>query len=582
MQCAYQRHRVWFRGLGVIAVMTFASAAAGCQSWHRQPPSDPVTLAAKVPGRTVRFTTATGPVILAVRGVDFPYVTGVPQLGDGQVEFDVRTARRADVMVGTTLWNSIPTTEAFLTSRPAWGATVRFTTDLGVVELIVDKVQYPYAVGRPRESQGLVRLDLERVERVEFRETDSLKTLALTAGVLGGSVLIAALLIDFTPDYSSSECGCPFVFLNRGQGDELIGKAYTGAAFRAMQRDDLLPLPALTSRRVHVRLANEAAETQHTDSAEIVLVDHAPNVRALSTFDGHPILVGASTSPLSARDVQGRDVSALVSTRDGRIWETDLLSAARAEGEPLPDQMELTFPLPALGDPVVEFVGGNTPWLDHVAGRVVAAAGDELDRYAPLLNSPMAGPVIKAWLDSEGVNLTIEVFDKGTWSRVATVAPVDAATLREIAIPLTLSSPPDPSDVKIRLRGGLGFWRVERVALSSRVDAPLDVHRVRPTSARGTDKRDELPAIAGVDGQYSVLANADEALDLTFDLPPLVAGRTRTGFFFTNGYYEIHQAANGQSSRETVAILDKPGGLSWLSRDFARDVLHITRPSPVR
>ena len=584
MQCTRRRHRLWFRGFSVVAIISFSVAAAACQSWHKQPAADPDNLAKEVTGRTVRFTTASGPVILAVRGVDFPYVTGVPQLGDGQVEFDVRTARRADVMIGSTVWQSIPTTEAFFTSQPAWGGTVRFTTDLGAVTMIVNTVRYPYVEGRPLESQGLVRLDLQSVKSVEFREGDVLKTVAVTAAVVGGSVLVALLMaFDSQPTYSSSgSCGCPFVFLDRGQGNEFVGKAYSGAAFRAMQRDDLLPLPALKAGRVRVRLANEAAETQHTDYAEVVLVDHASNVRALSAFDGRAILVGAASLPASARDVQGHDALALVSARDERIWETDLLGAARAEGEPLPDQLELTLPLPAQSDPVLEIVGGNTPWLGYVAGRVVAAAGDAFDQYAPVLNSPLAGPVIKAWLDSEGVDLTIEVFDKGAWRRVATIPPVDASALREIAVPLTLSSPRDPSGIKIRLRGGLGFWRIDRVALSNRVEAPLEVHRVRPTSARGTADRDESQSLAAADGRYHVLAGAGEALDLTFDLPPLTSGRTRSAFLLANGYYEIQRSAQSPSSRDTVAVLDKPGALSWLSRDFARELLHIARPSPVR
>ncbi len=164
MQCTCRRHRLWFRGFSVIAIFSVALAAAACQSWHKQPAADPVHLAKEVTGRTVRFTTASGPVILAVRGVDFPYVSGVPQLGDGQVEFDLRTARRADVMIGSTVWQSIPTTEAFFTSQPAWGGTVRFTTDLGVVTMVVNKVRYPYVEGRPLESQGLVRLDLQSVK----------------------------------------------------------------------------------------------------------------------------------------------------------------------------------------------------------------------------------------------------------------------------------------------------------------------------------------------------------------------------------------------------------------------------------
>ena len=582
MQCTCGRRRFRSRGISVIAVVLVVLAATACESFRRLPPTDAAAIKEQVPGRTVRFTTASGAVVLKVREVDFPYVSGVPDAGNGLVEFDVRTAKRADLVVNSTAWKAIPTTEEGFTLEAVSGLPVRFTTDRGFVTLVVDQVQFPYIVGRPRQSQGIVRLDLRQVGSLEIRETDFAKIIALTTVVVGGSLLIISTMVDdalFKSSSSSGSCGCPSVFLNRGQGSEFVGKAYTGAAFRALQRDDLLPLPALTSGRVQVRLANEASETQHTDHAQIVLVDHAPNVRALSTFDGHPTLVGVPTAPSSARDVQGHDVLALVSARDERTWETDLLSAAAAEGEPLPDQMELTFPSPTAGDPVLEFGGANTSWLDYVAGRAVATAGNALDQYMPVLNSPMAGPAIKAWLDSEGVNLTVEVFDNGAWRRAATLPPVDAAALREIAVPLTLSSPRDPSGVKIRLRGGLGFWKIDRVALSSRVEAPMDLHRVRPTNARVRGGRVELPSIAAADGRYQILAGADDTLDLTFDLPPLGSGRVRSSFLLTKGYYEMTRPAAGPSSRDTAATLDKPGALSWLSRDLAREILHITRPS---
>jgi hypothetical protein len=63
-----------------------------------------------------------------------------------------------------------------------------------------------------------------------------------------------------------TKTSCPFVYVDRGDGFELVGEAYSGAALRSIERDDMLPIPDFPNTpRVHLRLGDEAHETQFTN-----------------------------------------------------------------------------------------------------------------------------------------------------------------------------------------------------------------------------------------------------------------------------------------------------------------------------
>ena len=197
-----------------------------------------------------------------------------------------------------------------------------------------------------------------------------------------------------------------------------------------------------------------------------------------------------------------------------------MLTVAQARTSQLTDGLEAVFDIPAGGQPVLEIVGGNTPWLDLVFGRFFAAMGGRLDRYLLAGNDAAAGDRITRWRSREGIDLTVEIAQGDGWRAVATVPTVGPAALREIAIPLS-GVAAGRGAVTVRLRGGLGFWRVDRLALSTRLDSPIELHRVRPATARGTGGRDEGDMVAAVDGRYNVLTMMDERLDLTFEVPPV-------------------------------------------------------------
>jgi hypothetical protein len=260
-----------------------------------------------------------------------------------------------------------------------------------------------------------------------------------------------------------------------------------------------------------------------------------------------------------------------VSERDERLWVTEPDAVAAVDDQTLEDQITAEFSAPPNGMPVLELVAGNTAWLDLVFGRFFAAMGDRLSEYLIRGNDPEAGPRIERWREREGVDLIVELRTGDSWRQVAVVPTVGPAALREIAIPLPLEQTNRHGHVAVRIRGGLGFWRIDRLGLSLQDDSQPTVRRVQAIRAHATAGGDTLAAISSTDGIYDALIEMNESLEMAFTLPPRAAGQTRSAFLFTSGYYNVHPQVQPRWLPGTLKVIrDEPGAFSRFGRDLAR------------
>lgn len=526
----------------------------------------------KIASRIIRLKGDSGVVEMEMSKLDFPYVSGLAISGDGLVELNLNNVTSIALLTPQAPRGKratiIPLDSVRRNPDLLKSGSVRFETSKGDIVLRdISRVQDSWVTGRLAGGDGEIRADLAKVSVVEIRELNGPRTFLKSAGLAAGVVAVVAIVVALT------KTSCPFVYVDYGNGWELVGEAYSGAAFRSTQRDDLLPLPELgDAGTIRIRLRNEAHETQYTDRAELVIVEHAPHVRALSTFDGRAVLVGEARVPGSARDGRGHDVTSLVSGRDERLWLTDPQAVAAVEDGRLEDQLTVEFTMPPNGTPVLELVAANTAWLDLVFGRFFAAMGDHLPVYLARGNDSAAGPRIQRWREREGVDLIVELRTGDSWQRVAVVPTVGPAALREIAIPLPLDRTREPDPLTVRVRGGLGFWRIDRLALSVLDDGVPAVQRVQASRAHATAGRDELAAISATDGHYDALSEMSESLEMAFSLPPRVDGLSRTAFLFTSGYYNVHTPVQARFRPGTLkTIRDEAGALSRFGRDLARE-----------
>ena len=434
------------------------------------------------------------------------------------------------------------------------------------VWMTVQKLAYPMVQGRAStvdvatqeggwtraaaQDGSDVEVDLRSVERFEVYEgrATGMKVLKYV-GIGLGVTAVAALALLLLAVASG---GCPFVYVDYGQGPVLAGVPYAGAVMAGAVRDDLLPLHTLPTGRVKMRQVNGGQyETEYTDRIEVLAIDHPPSLRALAAGDRDVVLVGAAVPPQRARNGWGDDVLDLLTEEDGRSTRADMERSSREARPALRDELTLDFVRrPNSGQPVLELVVATDPWLDLVAANYMQLFGDRLDEYLRDYKPDLAGT---------SVDLRVELEDHGTWRTVAIVPPPGLP--RRIAVPLPAAA---DSAVRLRLSSGLGFWQLDAAAMSYKAaTAPLP-YVVAPSRAVGADGKDVRALLARTDGRNHVSRQLGEAMELEFELPELAPNSVRTAFFSTRGYYEVRPPQTGSWS---------PGELLAAGRDrdsFAR------------
>jgi hypothetical protein len=453
----------------------------------------------------------------------------------------------------------------------AAGELFRFElTDGRTEQLFVHAVEYPLVRGMD-EGKRPVTVDLRNVKAVALIHQEKDGTATFVQSMAVGAGVVIAVFIGIAIIVALTKSSCPFFYIEQNGRLVLVGEAYSGAAFASIARDDLLPTPLPTGLVARARLGNEAHETQYTDRLELLVVDHAPELRVLSSFDARLVAAGPAAAPLAARDQDGRDATALVRAADGQLWQSDLADMSARPAPPLRESLELDFAGDGAADGrrVLELELANTFWIDALMGRFFALMDDHLDGYLAKGNQVAAGPRIQAWREREGLDLRVEAEVGGRFVRVAVVPTVGPMALRRVAVPLPPGVGGGP--VRVRLSGGVGFWRIDQTALSRERPLAAPVRRLAPSLARDPAGRDHGQALRATDGSSHVLEDRGERLDLEFALPPLAPGLRRAAFLFTRGYYNVHRPPQGDWSPLVLRdIRDRPGALAEMGLGLFR------------
>jgi len=453
-------------------------------------------------------------------------------------------------------------------------------SDGRVVLLEPYAMDYPNVTGRVVEVTGTpmgwdpqqpghlwqsVSFDLEKAQVVRLWKINPWKAVALSAGIPVGILLIII----------ATKQSCPFIYVDEGSGERLVGEGYPSAICRSIQREDLLQLPVRGGGDLKLRLANLVDETQYTDRLDLLSVDHARDTRALATMNAQVVVVGPPQAPLAARDLEGQDCLAQVAAVDQVVWKTDLQRVALQAKPPLREGLSATFaPIP--GRPVLEVQLRSTRWLETVTGRYFAAMGEDFPALLERMNTTDAKD-IQAWRHQEGIDLRAEVRQGGRWRPLGYLYPTGAAGYRRIALPFPADWQ-EAGPIQVRLSGGTGFWWVDALALSALAPDQPAGQRVAILSAKGQDGSDQRPLLEAADGRYQILSQPGEEVDLRFKLPPLPEAQERTVFLRIQGYYNPHAPAMPRKSLLTLfRMQSQEGAFARFGLDYYRehrDVLH--------
>ncbi|MGW8282271.1 MAG: hypothetical protein ACWGON_03120 [Gemmatimonadota bacterium] len=451
--------------------------------------------------------------------------------------------------------------------------------------IVADSLIGVAPVTRDSNENPRIAVALGDVRGVEVNETDAVKTVGLLIG-LGTLVALGVAIASYDDSWSwggnsgSSSSGsdtqfsCPLVYSWDGDDWRLDSGTFGGAILEPLARTDIdgLAHARAFDGELRLRLANELQETDFVDAFDLLSVNHSPGTEVIpdgtGTRHGAGALhvVGELSAPLVARDDHGRDALAAVLGVDGWGWESSPTGRDTAVAADVRSALELEFSRPpgATGATLV-IHGNNTPWAAWLMGDFVAKHGRETDAWYAAMNAdPEASQKLGRALAGEAF-LSVSVWTGAGWEPRGLVWEAGPEVAKRQALRLDLAGVVGET-VRVRLESVPLFWNLDQVAIDYSEQPEPAVEVVEPERmVMEHDGRDVRGLLAEVDGAELVLETGD-AVELTFQVPPVPDGMARSYLIATTGWYRIHAPESDAPPRADLArIGSEPGAVSKMS-----------------
>ncbi|HUI55368.1 MAG TPA: hypothetical protein VLY04_10375 [Bryobacteraceae bacterium] len=411
-------------------------------------------------------------------------------------------------------------------------------------------------------------IPLSQVQRlwVERRGISTVRTIGLAVGIAMAAVGTLAIIVALTKE------SCPFVYSWDGKQYVFDAEPYGGAIARALERDDYSELENLKAEHGEYRLlmTNEVDETQHTNLAELWVVDHAPGTRVVADNQGRLYGFRKLERLESANDRAGHDITRWLEATDRRVWEPEAKAAADGSAR---EEIVLSFAKPE-GALTANLVvnAATTLWGSYMIKKMVQLRGRSAAQW---LNSLGTNPIemasLGAWYSRDELyNLKIDIEEGSGWMTRGAVMGGGPFIAEDRVVPLDIRGVTG-GHLRIRLRPPLGFWALNSFAVSYEDAASPAPQVVKIRAARTSSGADVLAELAASDGLYYSMPDMSESAEMRFPAPPPMPAMTRTIFLHSRGWYELHLTGRGEADTAALnEIYAKPDAAArFAAREFA-------------
>ena len=404
--------------------------------------------------------------------------------------------------------------------------------------------------------------DIQKIEIIKFDEGKTNSSYVLgTIGFVLGAVLVAAIIAVATyeepePTTTSS---CPFISTYDGENYVLQGELYGGAIFPQLQRDDYLPLQTQPINNIYsLKISNELQEIQHTDFADLLVVEHNPNYKISIGPNGQVHSVSNPQAPVKAMLNDQMEVSTALLTKDSRSC---LFNGVNNAGNA--EELNLTFKNDLRKTNAKLLLNlKSSSWFDNLYGEFTSGFGS----YYPFwIKKQSKQPVenLEKWMNDQNIPLTVSVNTSQGWKVVTKLKTIGPLLNRELVIPLNI---PADEFTEVKLSSGYLFWEVDFAAMDFSEDMPITIQRLKPYEAINERGADVLPEILHADKKFLNQPNTGDATIIKYKSPKASAGKIQTVFLHGSGYYEHLRNYTGTPKTAFLKSFKKPGALTAFSK----------------
>jgi len=456
------------------------------------------------------------------------------------------------------------------------------------------KNRYPYSKGKGEgivmtevhiyqsdtsgvDTTSLYTFPLSDVKKIEVIEYDKKKSKSRTTEAIVFSVLSAALVVAIIaaasysppePQPTTTVSSCPYISSFDGTGYNLQGEIYSASIFQSLQKDDYLPMQLTpVNGDYRIRISNELPEIQHTDFADLVIVEHDRNVRLLVNPDGRIFSVSNPESPEVATLNNRIDVRTELQKKDNNncLFKDD--NGVRAA-----EDLFVTFKNESKSKKGKLILSGRTSsWMNYLYGEFTKGFGSHYDKWIKQQEKRPAAELEK-WTNEQNIPITVSVKSSGGWKEVQKLKAIGPLLDRDMIIPVDLGD--GPAEFKISC--GYLFWELDYAAIDYTPDAAFAIHTIKPYEAIDEKGQDVLPVIANPDREYLIQPEIGNITIVNYKAMAPKEGLTQTFFLHSSGYYTHIRHYTGSPKVAFLKSFEQPGALAAFSRQKFAEALRST------
>ena len=374
---------------------------------------------------------------------------------------------------------------------------------------------------------------------------------------LGTTVGVFALLLII---YWATKSSCPFVYINNGEEFVFMGELYPGVITANLQRDDYLALPNFKAfnNEYILKISNELLEIQHTDLAQLLLVDHDENVEILLDKSGNLHSFSSISSPRNVLvDGIKDDINpSLVKDNNNYLFNTDILNSKSTR------ELILEFDKPENKlTAKLYLTAKNSMWLDYVYGKFNEQFGDYYPKFQKDQQKAPAENGLN-WMIDQHIPLSVYIKTTTGWELVEYINPVGPMATRDLVIPIDLANHSEDKLI-VKLESGFMFWEVDYVGIDYTKNLPLKITTILPSSAIDENNNDVTVLLEKTDKKYFVQPEIGNEVLITYKTENTKTDQKQSVFLKNRGYYNYIRDYDGipdfvklQSFKEKNAFTD--------------------------
>lgn len=384
-----------------------------------------------------------------------------------------------------------------------------------------------YATSPFAKENESVTIPFSSINLVEVYDRHGGATIGSLLGVTAAvAVVVGAVLL-------ATKSSCPFAYVRHGDDYDFVGEIYAGAINSRLERDDYLPLPRLTpvDGSYGLRITNELLERQYTNLAQLMVINHPPDVKVVVDKNGAIQSISAAEAPQEAISQTGTNHKETLSAIDSIAY---LFNDESPDANP-ERSLILTFKKPVSAKAAKLVIHAkNSYWLDYVYGKFNEQMGSYYNAFAQQQNKVPASKQMQ-WSLEQSIPLSVFLASPGGWTLVDYFNLVGPLASRDLVIPIDLSKVTGEK-VHVKLQSGFMFWEIDYAAIDFSGNAAVELTRLSASSAIDEKGEDVSAMLLANDDRYLIQPQIGNAVSLRYNA--VESGSAQTVFLHSRGYYE--------------------------------------------